>query len=158
MAPLIPVLLIYVRKDLFLSVHLLSFPGIKKKTRITLPLCPTSCICHVSLVNLCDALLDPTFEVQLNSSLSTVSHIDRFPAVSLNAVGPVGSRYDVIQVSPDHTGAAGTRPIDLSGRVVKALVCEVPAAKSCSNRWRKVDVAFIWLVHLRLIGEQDLGL
>lgn len=92
--------------DLWEERSVLKRPFVKlcwhqKKTRITLPLCPTSWICHVSLVSLYDPLLD-----QHTFCLSTVSHIDGSPAVSLNAVGAVGSRYDVIQVSPNHTGAA----------------------------------------------------
>lgn len=149
----------------------LSWPH--SKTRITFPLCPTPLFWisfflaisfdrypaqHTTFTHQC--------KVQLHNLLSSSiilyedSCIDRSPTVSFNAVnaaGPIGSGGNIIQVCSHHTSAAGTRPINLGGGVVQTLVSQLLAAKSCSNSWGKVDVTFIRLIHLRLVGEQDLG-
>lgn len=57
-----------------------------------------------------------------------------------------------------HTGAAGTRTVDLGGGVEQTLVCHLLPRHGGSDGRREVDVALVWLVHLGLVGEKDLWL
>lgn len=75
---------------------------------------------------------------------------------AVNAARPIGPRGNIIQVSK-HAGATGTRSIDLGG-VVQALVQQILATNGCSDGRGKMDVTFIRLVHLGLVGEEDLRL
>lgn len=77
--------------------------------------------------------------------------IDRPPTIGLDAVdaaGSVGSRDHVIEVCPRHARAARSRPVKLGGGVVQTLVGQLLTAQSCSNSRRKMDVAFVRLIHL----------
>lgn len=136
--------------------------GLQKKTNIT--------ILGVRL--LCSAPISPklfkTLHMHNNSSPavqfyppSPPSHNDRSPAVSFNAVdaaGPIGSGGNIVQVRSHHASAARTRAVDLGGGVVQALVRQLFTGEVCGDGWRKMDIAFIRLIYLWLVGEQDLGL
>ena len=90
---------------------------------------------------------NPWFHLSLSLSL----HVDRPPAV--DAEDAAGDH--VVQVGPCR---CGPRAVDLRGGVVEALVGLLLAAHSGGRGGRQVDVAILGLVHLGLVGEQDLGL
>lgn len=77
--------------------------------------------------------------------------VDRPPAV--DAVDAAGD--DVVQVCPCR---GGPRAVDLRGGIVEALVRLLLAAHAGGGGRGQVDVAVVGLVHLGLVGEQDLGL
>lgn len=107
----------------------------------------------------CSAFCHDRLQLKNFWSLVILLYLDGSPVVCFNAVNaarPIGSRGNIIQVSK-HVGAAGARSIDLGG-VVQALVRQLLAANGRSNGRGKMDVALIWLVHLRLVGEKDLRL
>ena len=77
--------------------------------------------------------------------------VDRPPAV--DAVDAAGDH--VVQVGPCR---GGPRAVDLRGGVVEALFRLLLAAHAGGGGRGQVDVAVVRLVHLGLVGEQDLGL
>lgn len=77
---------------------------------------------------------------------------------AVNAAGPIGPGRNVIQVCSNHTGAAGIRAIDLGGGIEEALVGRLLTSQGRGDSGRKVDVTFLRLIHLGLVGEQDLWL
>lgn len=88
-------------------------------------------------------------------------YVDGPPAVcfyAVNTAGAIGTGGNVIEVRSHYTGAAGTRAVDLGGGVEQTLVCHLLPAHGGSNGWGQVDVALVRLVHLGLVGEQDLWL
>lgn len=88
-------------------------------------------------------------------------YVDGPPAVRFNAVdavGPIWTRGNVVKVRPHDPGAAGTRAVDLGGGVKQTLVCQLLAAQGGGDGWGQMDVALVRLVHLGLVGEQDLWL
>lgn len=137
--------------------------ALKERPRLPFPWSPATVSGRLPLaIILPDTLHMHNTEAQLGNHLClvTLSRIHRPPAFSFNAVNAAGSirtRGDVIQVCAHHARAAGARAIDLGGGVKQALVSQLLAPKCCSNSGRKVDVALVRLIHLWLVGEQDLG-
>lgn len=90
------------------------------------------------------------------------SRVDGPPAVAVHAaVGAVGPGRHVVQVRAHHAGAAGPGAVDAGGGVEQVLVhAQILAAErgGAAGGRGEVDVAFVRLVHLRLVGEEDLGL
>lgn len=155
------VVLILASKGRFISVHLFTHPSLKAIPRY---LVSSYIFWPTPLISFLPNMLPTYIWIQLHedlSSLFSLSCIDRSPSISINAVNaarPIGSGGNIIQICSKHTRASRTRAIDLGGGIEQTLVSQLLPAKSCSDGWGKVDVTFIWLIHLWLVREKDLGL
>lgn len=99
-----------------------------------------------------------SFRIQL---FQVLLYVDGPPAVcfdTVNTVGPIWARGNIVEMRSHDTGAAKTRSVDLGGGVKQTLVRQLLPGHGGSDGWGEMDVALVWLVHLGLVGEQDLGL